>query len=385
MMVGMGALLAWLLGDAFDPDLKLDHQVIERLAELILIVSIGGAGLRIDEGFSFRRWSSTWRLLAITLPLSIAGGYFVGSELLGFGLASALLVGAALAPTDPVLAADVQVGPPRSGPGGRARFALTSEAGLNDGVGLPFTLLAIAYAAHGEWRTDWIADWLLVQLLWQIVGGAIMGILFGRLFGYLFFHGSRTIRLAGTRIGFAGLGVILFAYSAAQILQTNGFICVFVSAYVLRRCEPEHLKGYIDDFHAFADRAERFLMMALLVIFGGGLQAGMLAGLEWAHTLAAAIIVFLVRPVAGLLGFLGSAMKLRERVITSFFGIRGIGSLYYVAFAIGEAEFVDAADVWIVVSFAILLSIVIHGALAPHGMNWLDRRLAAAGARRAER
>lgn len=385
LMVAIGAVSACLLGDAFEPDLTLDHQIVERLAELILIVSLGGAGLRIDDDFSIRRWAPTWRLLAITLPLSIVGGYVVGSELLGLGVASALLVGAALAPTDPVLAADVQVGPPRAGPGGRARFALTSEAGLNDGVGLPFTLLAIAFAGYGEWRTDWVVDWLVVQFLWQIVGGTVVGVLLGRLFGYLIFHDSRMISLASTRNGFAALGVILVAYATAQFLQTNGFICVFVTAYVIRRHERERLKGYVDDLHIFADRVERFLMMALLFVFGGALQVGMLEGLQWSHALTAILLVFVVRPVCGLLGFISSPMMLREKVITSFFGIRGIGSLYYVAYAVGEAEFGDAADIWLVVTFAILLSVVIHGALAPHGMKWLDRRNPAGASRYVER
>ena len=122
-------------------------DVAERLTEFVVIIALMGAGLKLDRLFSWRRWNVTWRLLGITMPLSIAAITLIGVYGLGMSLAMALLLGACLAPTDPVLAADVQVGPPKSGEEDEVRFGLTSEAGLNDGLAFPFVNLAIALAA----------------------------------------------------------------------------------------------------------------------------------------------------------------------------------------------------------------------------------------------
>ena len=105
-----------------------------------------GAGLKLDRPVSWRGWESSWRLLGIAMPLTIAGIAFLGWTILGLGIGAALLLGAVLAPTDPVLASDIQVGPPQSGKEDEVRFALTSEAGLNDGAAFPFVYLAIAIA-----------------------------------------------------------------------------------------------------------------------------------------------------------------------------------------------------------------------------------------------
>ncbi|BBD98845.1 cation transporter [Sphingobium amiense] len=121
--------------------------VAERLSELVVIVSLMGAGLKIDRMIGLRSWSLTWRLLGIAMPITML---VVAGLAWGLGLAgpaSALLIAAVLAPTDPVLASDIQVGGPGEGKEDEARFALTSEAGLNDGLAFPFIHLAIALSA----------------------------------------------------------------------------------------------------------------------------------------------------------------------------------------------------------------------------------------------
>ena len=134
---------------AFNPDPRTWDTLTERLAELVVIISLLGAGLKLDRPPGWRRWSTTWRLLAVAMPLTIAATAWLGWSGLGFSLGMALLFGAAMAPTDPVLAADVQVGPPKSGDEDEVRFGLTSEAGLNDALAFPFVHLAILAAAGG--------------------------------------------------------------------------------------------------------------------------------------------------------------------------------------------------------------------------------------------
>lgn len=346
----------------------------ERLTELVVLIALTGCGLRIDERPALQRWASTWWLLGVTMPLSIAAGYAVGTLLLGLPPATAMLLGAVLAPTDPVLAADVQVGPPRSGPGGDVRFALTSEAGLNDGLAFPFTWLAIGLAAHGGWGGEWTWDWLLRDVLWRIAAGAGIGYLAGRALGFMIFR-SRRVLLAATRDGFVALGVTFISYAAAELAHGYGFIAVFVAALMLRRRERASDGDYVIHLHHFTEQVERLLMMVLLVLFGGSLVGGLLADLTWQGAAAAVLLVLVVRPAAGLLALLPSRQHRREALVTAFFGIRGVGSFYYLAFAANHADFAGMDAVWSSVGFAVLLSVVIHGAASTPVMRWLDQTL----------
>ncbi len=140
-----------------------NRYLTERLTEFVVIVALMGAGLKLDRPLSWKGWGASWRLIGIAMPLTIAGITFLGWTVLGLGISAALLLGAALAPTDPVLASDIQVGPPQSGEEDEVRFALTSEAGLNDGAAFPFVYLAIAIALSGASGEPYLADWLLVM------------------------------------------------------------------------------------------------------------------------------------------------------------------------------------------------------------------------------
>ena len=145
--VALGALLFMVPGMPGPvPDPSEHLEVTKRLTELVVIVALMGAGLKLDRPLAWRSGILSWRLLAIAMPLTIGVLALAGHALLGLGFASALLLGAALAPTDPVLASDVQVGAPGHGKEDAVRFALTSEAGLNDGLAFPFVNLALAFA-----------------------------------------------------------------------------------------------------------------------------------------------------------------------------------------------------------------------------------------------
>ena len=174
LCVGFGAgvfALGWL---DFDPDPRSYDTLVEKLCEVVVIISLMGAGLKLDRPIGLRAWATTWRLLGIAMPLTIFAVTLAGLYGLGFPLAMALLLGAALAPTDPVLASDVQVGKPRSGEDGEVRFALTSEAGLNDGLAFPFVHLALVFAAAVAAASQaWpdmaqLSGWLLIDVAWRI-------------------------------------------------------------------------------------------------------------------------------------------------------------------------------------------------------------------------
>ena len=184
-----------------------NRLITERLTEFAVLVSLMGAGLKLDRPLSWRGWMVTWRLLAISMPLTIAGIALFGWGILGLGLAPAILLGAALAPTDPVLASDVQVGPPNSEKEDDVRFALTSEAGLNDALSFPFVYLAIAIAMSQVSDDPWLAEWLAIAVLWKLVAGLAIGWLSGRALGYLTFRISRSTRLSKTRDGLVAIGI----------------------------------------------------------------------------------------------------------------------------------------------------------------------------------
>lgn len=343
----------------------------ERLTELVVLVALTGAGLKLDRKLSWRGWIATWRLLGVTMPLSIALLALLAWWLLALPPAAALLLAAALAPTDPVLASDVQVGPPGSGEEDDVRFGLTSEAGLNDGLAFPFVNLAIAMAASGTAGGGWTLEWLRVDVLWKLAAGVGVGYLAGRALAWITFRMPNRANLARTGDGFVGLGITLLVYGATELMHGYGFLAVFIAALTLRDAERGH--DYHEQLHDFVEQTERLLMMVLLVLFGGALLE-LLRPLDAAMVGFAALTLFVVRPVAGWVGLLGTGLPRHERWLLSFFGIRGLGSFYYLAYALNHAEFADADRLWAVVSLIVLASITVHGTTVTPLMRAVDQR-----------
>ncbi len=343
----------------------------EFLAELAVLVALVGVGLRIDTRFSWRRWSLTWRLLAITMPLTILAGFLLGKHLLGYGFAAAALIGAVLAPTDPVLASDVQVHAPGKGGEDPVRFALTSEAGLNDGLAFPFVWLAVALAsATVAEPMDWMR-WLTLDLLWRVVGGVAIGWLVGYALMRMIFRGERDTSLSATSEGLTALAITLTVYGIAELCHAYGFLAVFVAAVVVRQFEYDH--NYHEHLHSFAEQSERVLIAVLLIMFGGAIASGILADMSWREVVFALVFVLLVRPLAGFVALFGSGVQRKDRWAIALFGVRGIGSFYYLAFGLNHADFADAAALWRVVSLVVVISIVLHGFSARPVLSWLDR------------
>ena len=290
---------------------------------------------------------------------------------LGLAPAAALLLGAVLAPTDPVLASDVQVGPPHDPEEDDVRFSLTSEAGLNDGLAFPFVNLAVAVALHDAALGSWTLQWLAVDVIWKIAAGLAVGLLVGQALGRLIFRDVARLPESGDNL--VVLGITLFAYGLTELANGYGFLAVFVTALTLRSQERSH--HYRARLHEFAEQIERLFMMILLVLFGGTIAGGLLAALTWQAVLAGLACLLLVRPLAGLVGLARSGRPLDEQVAISFFGIRGIGSFFYLAYAHNTAEFeADAEFLFALVGFVVLVSIVLHGVSARPAMRYLERK-----------
>jgi sodium/hydrogen antiporter len=357
-----------------DPDPSTYATIGEHLTELVVIVALMGAGLRLDRPLGWRRWGSTWRLLAVTMPLAIGVTALLGWWALGLGAASAVLLGAVLAPTDPVLASDVQVGEPTEEEESEdeVRFALTSEAGLNDGLAFPFTYLAIALVTIGPDPGRWWAHWLGVDVVYRLAAGVGVGWLLGWLLGRLFFVvPSERLRLAEHAEGFVALAATFLAYGVAEVAQAYGFVAVFVCAVSIRAAE--RASGYHRVLHDFIEQVERLLTVGVLLLLGGAIARGLLAGLTWREVAVGLAVLFVVRPVFGLLALVHSPAGRRERRVIAAFGIRGVGSLYYLFYALGAAPFPAAERLWTLVGFVVAVSVVVYGVAATPVVDRLDR------------
>ncbi|MFE1271791.1 cation:proton antiporter [Streptomyces sp. NPDC058758] len=349
---------------------------VEHATELCVIVSLMGAGLALNRPVGLRGWAGAWRLLGIGMPLTIAATTAAGALLLGWPFVSALLLAAVLSPTDPVLAAEVRVGEPTDDPDDEdeVRFSLTAEAGLNDGLAFPFVLAALAAAAAPAGTAGWAADWFLVDVLVRISVGVAVGVVTGRALGWMFFRARpRALRLSEHMEGFVAIGATFVAYGAAELARGYGFLAVFVTACTIRAAERDH--GYHKVLHGFTEQIERLLTVFLLFLLGGYLVTRGLPSLTWRGALVGVLLVLVVRPAAGWAGLLGGGTGPRERLVTAVYGIRGIGSLFYLAYALGHSgHFAAYADqLWAVVSFTVFLSVFLHGATAAPVIQRLDR------------
>jgi sodium/hydrogen antiporter len=359
-----------------DPDPLEYPEPAIRLTEVCVIVSLMGAGLAINRPLSLRGWSSTWRLLAITMPLTMLAAGFIGWAALGLGAASAVLLAAVLAPTDPVLATEVQVGEPvtdADSDDDEVRFALTSEAGLNDGLAFPFTWAAVAMSLAVAGSTAWIGEWFLVDVLWRLTVGMLVGLGIGWGLAKIFFSAvSERLHLAAKSEGFVAVAATFLAYGAAEILHGYGFIAVFFCACALRSGERRH--RYHQVLHTFVEQVERLLTVVVIILLGGAVGRGLLEGIGWKEVAFAAAFLLLVRPIAGLIGLARGTTGPRDRMVISFFGVRGVGSLFYVAFGLAAGNFVDGSYLWALVALVVVGSIVIHGIAATPVMHSIDLR-----------
>ncbi len=342
----------------------------EKLTELVILVALMSVGLRIDTPFGWRQWNVTWRLLLIAMPLAIAMGAVLGHWMGGFVVATAVLLGAVLAPTDPVLAGDVQIGAPHEGGEDPVRMALSTEAGFNDGLAFPFVWAAIAMSTTLVPGLDWMETWWWRDLVFRTVAGVAVGWAVGWAAMWFLFRQTSPESPARVGDGAASLPITLAVYGISELIGGYGFLAVFVAALAIRHYERDH--AYHKRLEEFAGQCERFLIAVLLILLGGAYAHGLLDQLTLGGAAFAVVFVFGVRPLTAWLSLSGTALTTRERLAISVFGVRGIGSIYYVAFAINHGEIVQARQLWATVGLVILLSIVVHGLTATPVMKLLD-------------
>lgn len=362
MLVATG-LVAFLfvpgMPDALDP--VANPRAWEYAAELCVIIGLFGTGLRIDRLTGRKQWRPTLRLLLVAMPLTIFALTLLGWAAAGMTLAGGLLLGAVLAPTDPVLAGDVQVGPPLEGGEHPVRYALTTEAGLNDGLAFPFVHLAMLVAAAGGLSAGLAGEWLLRDVVYRVTVGALGGWLTGFLLGKILFDWPRQNALSKTQSGVIAFAGVLIAYGFTEVIEGYGFIAAFVAGLTLRRVESED--RFHRQLHDFSESLEHTLTALLLVALGAALPS-LWPWLDWSHALIGVGLVFVIRPVAAWLSLAGTGMDRRCRWVVAFYGVRGIGSVYYLAYAGHHLELANEEALWATIAFTIVLSTIVHGTTA---------------------
>lgn len=403
LYLGIGFLLGPAVVGLLDVEIIRDATLFERLTEIAVLVSLFTVGLNMRRSLRDRLWLLPVRLASLTMLLTIAAVTLVGTLVLGLPLGAAVLLGAILAPTDPVLASDVQLQDPTDQD--VLRYGLSGEAGLNDGSAFPLVILGLGLLglqpqsesglinpwAGAEAFSIW--RWLGWDVLWAVVVGLVVGAGTGWLVGQGTLLLQRRRQIAFSLHEFLALGLIALAYSLTELVYGYGFLAVFAAGYALRYIElrrSNHAETPVDlpavapgdtsateqmattdpeqaaQFLAvslmdFNDKLEHILEAAVVVLVGATL-----ATIAWdpAVVWLAPLLFLLVRPLSVFIGLLGGEKLVGpvQRRMISWFGIRGIGSIYYLTYAIehGLAEPL-AQQLTSIVLALVAISIVVHG------------------------
>lgn len=359
----------------------LDHlEAVQNLVSAAIVVALFATGIKIDHTLIWRGWSSVARLLIYAMPLVIAAIAGLGVALLGVPLGVAIMIGAMLAPTDPVLAGEIGVGPPGESNEREERFAITGEAGLNDGLALIFVTFGLAYLESG---TNSIPHWLLVDVGYSLVAALAIGIVVGRGVGWLAVRQRSREHLDPQGDLFVGLGAAFLLYGAAGAVGANGFIAVFVGAMAFRHHERRHEihRGVFEGL----EQTGRLGELAAIILLGTVLSIEGLTSIGWSGWMIVLLALLVIRPASVFIGFVGSRRTRPERAFIAWFGVRGLASIYYAA-AIGASGVLAADEValiwWIAVA-TVVVSIVVHGLTGKQGMKFVERR--SLGSRGSER
>jgi NhaP-type Na+/H+ or K+/H+ antiporter len=367
--LGAAAAVVFQLFDVRWIDPLRNEELIEHLTELAVIIALFATGLKLDRPLNRESWGGVTRLLLIAMPLTIAGVALFGTQVIGLSLGAAIVLGAILAPTDPVLAGDIGVGPPGEEDELEPNFSITGEAGLNDGLAFPFLFLGLFVAAEGG--SEWLAEWVLSDVLYAIS----VAVLIGALAGYGL--AGLAVRLRDRRLlsnaydAWLAIPSVLAIYGLTEAAGGYGFIAAFFGGLAFRRYEHSH-EAHVT-VHEGADLVEKIGELAVVLMLGSMLTiAGLgVPGVEgW---LLVPALLLLIRPISVYLSMLGHRIPAGERTFVAWFGVRGVGSLYYAAVAVGSGVLAASEEklvIWTAIA-CVLVSIVVHGVTAAP----LSRRL----------
>jgi sodium/hydrogen antiporter len=348
--------------------------LLEVLTEVVVLISLFSAGVKMPVPFRLAQWRTP--ILLATLSMAITVGLIAAVVVFAFNLpwGAGILLGAILAPTDPVLATDVQVRHP--GDRDQLRFTLTCEAGMNDGSAFPFVMLGLGMLGlHDLGDFGW--RWVVVDVLWATAASIVIGVVAGVALARLGWKLRRAPHQYALLDDFLGLGLIGVVYGATVMANAWGFLAVFFAAVALRQTEhklaqasaavaapnlqdpPAEVTMVSKGSLIFKEHLERISELLLVLLVGGTL---FLDSWSWAAVGLALFVFAVVRPVSVLVGLWGTRTAWSMRAMTGWFGVRGIGSLYYLMYAIQHGLPEPLALQFIQLTLIVVtLSIFLHG------------------------
>lgn len=398
LYLGAGAALGPHGAGLLVVDIYEQSELWERITEVAVLISLFAAGLKLRVPLRDGLWMLPLRLASLSMVLTVGMVAAVGVYGMGLSWGAAVLLGAILAPTDPVLASDVQVTEPTDQD--RLRFGLTGEAALNDGAAFPFIMLGLGLLGlhdlgDGGWK------WVAVDVVWAVAAGLGTGIVLGTLVGRLVLYLRSEHREAVGLDDFLALGLIAVAYGAALMLKGYGFLAVFAAGLALRRIEmraahgeappedvlvaaasadaeklatdPERAPAYMAQAAlGFTEQLERMGEVAVVLLLGGMISWSLVPmNVLWFIPL----LLLVIRPVAVYVGLIGCTATPAQRRMIAWFGIRGIGSVYYLTYAmqhgLPEAQSRPMAALVLTV---VAVSVILHGVSVTPLMKMYSRR-----------
>lgn len=408
MCLVLGVAIGPLGLDVLKLDVSDSSVWMEHLTEVAVVFSLFVSGLKLRLPLKNRTWRVAYGLAGPVMILCIAGLCLALHYLLGLSWGVSMLIGAILAPTDPVLAALVQVNDARDDD--RVRFGLSGEAGLNDGTAFPFVILGLLMLR--EDGSGFFGEWLLRDVLWAVPAGLLVGYWMGRGIGKLTL--SMRIRNADSTLSpndYLALALIALAYVVAEWIQGYGFLSVFAAGLGLRQAEvkstdeaappAEHLvqpvvghetvdpqEAVLGDTEALDDgQLAAGVMMSDMLAFGSLVERSMevflvtLLGVvlanhwDWRALVIGALLFLVIRPLSVLVVPWGRLLDGPQRLLIGWFGIRGIGSLFYLFFALNHDLPPEVAQLCINLTLSVVaLSILVHGVTTQPTLAWYERR-----------
>ncbi|MUL39117.1 cation:proton antiporter [Gloeocapsopsis dulcis] len=338
--------------------LRPDAEFLERLTEFVVIVSLFSCGLKMNRPLNTGAWHSTIRLIGFLMPLSIFAIAAVAHWFLRMEWGPAILLGAILAPTDPVLASEVQL--THTEDRDELRFGLTSEGGLNDALAFPFVYFGIHWFEDGNnWQT-WFQKWVTVDLIWAVAIGLVMGIVVPWTIVAIDQNVRKFIKVDNLMEDFVALSIILLTYSLTEVVNGYGFLAVFVAGVVAQRRYEDPDKPFSQ--REFTERIEKLLEVGTILILGSMLRVAAIQEHAIAALIVGGALLFIIRPLGTWLSTIGGGYRQVTRWLFGWFGVRGVGSIYYLTYAFGHGLQGGLGEqiAWITY-ITIVASVILHG------------------------
>ena len=352
-------------------------EFLERVTEFVVIVSLFSCGLKMNRPLRLGAWNSTIRLIGFLMPFSIFAIAVISHWLLKLNWGAAVLLGAILAPTDPVLASEVQLA--HIGDRDELRFGLTSEGGLNDALAFPFVYFGIYWLENNNWQS-WLEQWVVVDLVWAIAAGIGMGIVVGKGVMWIEQQLQKFRDIDELMEDFIALGIILITYALTELINGYGFLAVFVAGLMVQRSYPNP-KRRLSQLE-FTEKIEKLMEVGTILLLGSLLRIEPILKFGGEALLVAGLLIFAIRPLGAWISTVGlgfaksprSPFHPTTRWLFGWFGVRGVGSLYYLSYALSKSLQGELGEqiAWITY-ITVVISVILHGISTTPLMNWYEQ------------